>query len=707
MVAYFAAIPAVLYSVISHKMGINKDKKAVLFIDERTYKTRNLYFLTETLKKHNIFSDVIACKMILNFPSNMSVDIAEKQVIENYDNLIDKCGYDILSFEEIFMMNDSWEGVQGVYFNYKHIPYVWIETTKDYLPTPSVGLHGRCFTNLINKFKACGPMAEYATPCINDISELSKKQLERSGKNYICWNRDRCFNSLSDSEISSLFSAFELDKIEEIITESTLIIKNSFGYLIQFCNNLSPILNRNRYSKEEIFSIMDKVSIDFFASDSKKVYLKNHIHDPFDETKTKMLYGENTISLPNTPFEIMYRYFCANNIRFKKIIGAMSASLETLKNDCCDEFYPLGKNFAQSWWFYISLYVSLLFAYDQGFRKIYCNDFLVSQLDFLKKELKYDMEIYELKNNNLNEIKDSVIINDILSNKNFPFKAVDKTSIAIMINVDMADSFFDYSFDTLFPICIKKKQIGNVECDLLFRKETLWIYSPNSKIRKGAKSFVFEHTLKNLGMKVFSEEATFFQAFEIYEATKNKFQNKKLNQIIKQQQTQLDLLTQYVTEPHSIERSLISTTDFLMYLNILNVIKSKYLIILAVRDTPGNMLPEEIIEKIHSFGFTDFSKELWKMYIGVSLNSTIVFNKSGEKSEDSVTYILSGDNLNLNAVSKAWRNGNQASVVINGNECAVNIRGLNIVVYDVDKKQMIDSIGLDWHTENIRFIRKN
>lgn len=706
MIAYFAAIPAVLYPVICHKMGINNEKKAVLFIDENTYNTRNLFFLTKSLKDYNIFYDVIACKMRLNFPSNMSMDVAEKQVIENYDNIFDNCKYDILSFEEIFMMNDSWDGEQGVYFNYKHIPYIWVETTKNYFPVPSAELRGRCYVNLINKYKACGPLAEYASACINDLSDLSKEWLEKSGKKYICWNRDKCFNSFSEKEIDALISAFDLDKLEEIDTDSTLIIKNSFGYLMQFCNHISAILKRSHYSKEEIFSIMDKVSIDFFASDSKKVYLKNHIHDPLDETKTKLLYGEKIISLPNVLFEVMYRYFCVNNIRFKKVIGATSTSLEALKNDCCDEYYILGKDFARSWWFYISLYVSLLFAYEQGFRKIYCNDFLVSQLELLKKELKYDIEIYDFINNNLYELKDSAIINDTLSNTNFPLKAVDKSSIAILINVDMADSFLDCPFNTLIPICIQKKQIDDVECDLLFRKETLWIYSTSVKIKKGAKNFVFVHTLKNLGMKVFSEKTTSFQAFELYEAIKNKFENEKLNQIVKQQQTQLDLLTQYITNQHSFERSLISGTDILMYLNILNIIKSKYLIILAVRDTPGDLLPDEVIEKIHSLGFTDFCKELWRMYIGVSLKSTIVFNKSGEKIEAPVTYTLRGNNLNLNAVSKAWRNGNQASVVINGNEYSVNIRGLNFVVYDADNDKLVDSIGYDRHTNDERFVRK-
>lgn len=36
MIAYFAAIPVTLYPALCHKMAINKDKEAVLFVNGNT-----------------------------------------------------------------------------------------------------------------------------------------------------------------------------------------------------------------------------------------------------------------------------------------------------------------------------------------------------------------------------------------------------------------------------------------------------------------------------------------------------------------------------------------------------------------------------------------------------------------------------------------------------------------------------------------------
>ena len=54
--------------------------------------------------------------------------------------------------------------------------------------------------------------------------------------------------------------------------------------------------------------------------------------------------------------------------------------------------------------------------------------------------------------------------------------------------------------------------------------------------------------------------------------------------------------------------------DIDTYINILYKIKDHVIIVLSVKDTPGSNMSEEVLNKIKGMGFSNFSKELWRMY---------------------------------------------------------------------------------------------
>ena len=53
--------------------------------------------------------------------------------------------------------------------------------------------------------------------------------------------------------------------------------------------------------------------------------------------------------------------------------------------------------------------------------------------------------------------------------------------------------------------------------------------------------------------------------------------------------------------------------DIDTYINILYKIKDHVIIVLSVKDTPGSNMSEEVLNKIKGMGFSNFSKELWRM----------------------------------------------------------------------------------------------
>lgn len=141
--------------------------------------------------------------------------------------------------------------------------------------------------------------------------------------------------------------------------------------------------------------------------------------------------------------------------------------------------------------------------------------------------------------------------------------------------------------------------------------------------------------------------------------------------------------------------TLTDINNFDEYLDCLKNISSQYLVVLAVRDTPGDNLPDTIVNKIRNMGFTAFSKQRRRMYIGVAYKSLIVCDSQADKPEVKTEY--SNTWLSLKACSSPFTQDNCAKIIIGGIDYAVNQRGINIVVYDTDRKMLIDSVAFDQH----------
>lgn len=148
--------------------------------------------------------------------------------------------------------------------------------------------------------------------------------------------------------------------------------------------------------------------------------------------------------------------------------------------------------------------------------------------------------------------------------------------------------------------------------------------------------------------------------------------------------------------------------DIEIYLNKIQEIKDECYIFFVVKDTPGNCMPTDILNKIHDLGFISFSNELWRMYIGVRQSGHIIIDYvAGECEEPLNRKIQSKESTNIiELYSESWRNGNKCGVRINGIECSLNKRGINLVIYDDKCESVIDAIRFDSHDKNFIFERK-
>lgn len=153
--------------------------------------------------------------------------------------------------------------------------------------------------------------------------------------------------------------------------------------------------------------------------------------------------------------------------------------------------------------------------------------------------------------------------------------------------------------------------------------------------------------------------------------------------------------------------NLLNTRDMDIYLDMLKVVRSKYLIIICVKDIFGKNIPDSAFEKLGDLGFSALTKTPAVMYIGICSKGVMVLDKCADKPDDPVVYDGEVNGQKIHASSKSWNGGNVAEIIINDTNYSLNERGLNIVLYDCENKTAVDSVSYDSYMERALFYRKN
>lgn len=718
MIAYFAPLTTSFVHALSHKLMYHHDEECVLFIHAPLYRTRKLLFLREELKKNSIFNDVIAEDLLCprNIADNSPIEVVKQNVLDYFSSLFQKISYSPNEFSRIYVFNDNHGSDFTIYFNIMKIRYTWVQVTKNVIPSIHPVLN-KGYTNVIKIYKSLTPYAQYADACFRSDSVIP---VDFTDKPYTVWDMQKSLENINDNDMQKLYSCFGLDCFEMNYNQNqvnTLIIQNSYGLLKESItglnwgkNETSVSLGFGNYTLTEIFSIMDEVSLDFYAPDTESIYLKAHINEILDPNMISDVYQDRAILLPNIYFQILERFLAERGIKFDNVIATASTAIDGMSKDIYSKEYILEYDFSKTWWFYISLYTVLLFAKKNGFNSIYSTASVVSQLQNLSNKMECDIKVSKFDPGNIVNTKDSVVIVDLCDNfdQEFAYEKMDQSNVVAFINDGLSNSFINSDKCEFFtPICIKKDRLGEPVCDILFRNETVWLYSSNSEIRRKARTFKFERTLKFLDMRIHTDGITLPDSVELFQKRANSYMVEKTNLCLIEAEKKIEYLKILIQNPNTLTTILRKTNDIEEYLNVLEVVKHNYIIFLAVRDTPGNCLSMSVIDKIKMLGFSDFTKQLWVMYVGMLGKGTVICNKKGEKPEDKVEFIHtdinSGRKFELR--SQAWRNGNKAEILIDHMNYAVNVRGINIVVYDIESNTVIDSIGYDRHDPNGRFVR--
>lgn len=142
------------------------------------------------------------------------------------------------------------------------------------------------------------------------------------------------------------------------------------------------------------------------------------------------------------------------------------------------------------------------------------------------------------------------------------------------------------------------------------------------------------------------------------------------------------------------------------YLDMLSQYQQELIILIAVRDTPGFELTEDIDQKLARLGCRhSLIDKHWQSYIFVMDGGQII-SEMISKNEERVAYNGTILGKIYKVVSRSYRKGNIAAIMVDGIDYSENRRGLNIVVLDKNLNAVIDSVVFDTHAKGIPCYRE-
>lgn len=152
-----------------------------------------------------------------------------------------------------------------------------------------------------------------------------------------------------------------------------------------------------------------------------------------------------------------------------------------------------------------------------------------------------------------------------------------------------------------------------------------------------------------------------------------------------------------------------SEDDFLEYVKLLQYFARNYTVMLVSCDTPwGPNLTKEMTAALNHLGFTvDLFVKYRYSYAAIMDAGVLVFEQLSPSEKEPVerTITLGEDKIELLSAGYDTPQGSAAYITINGKIVSTRARGLNFVVYDKEKKQVLDAVNFDVFGNN--FIGKH
>lgn len=147
------------------------------------------------------------------------------------------------------------------------------------------------------------------------------------------------------------------------------------------------------------------------------------------------------------------------------------------------------------------------------------------------------------------------------------------------------------------------------------------------------------------------------------------------------------------------EQELHVCMSFSRYIELLkNLDKQKYLICIAAKDEAFTSLTQEHIRELNELGIlVNIKTEPYSSYLTILGDGKTLYENISDNDALSCEVTYLGNRISLE--SATFFVGNNCSITINNIDYAVNQRGLNFVIWNIETHQLVDSVAFDtWGT---------
>lgn len=723
---YYMCTASVFFSGISYSQGLGDGNQIVYLLDHGIASTRGYLPFFSAMKENGLCFDYIS---EINLLMPKSESCSEDEAIHNLCKYIERAiitsGYSLDDFERIYVFDDNWDVDFPTYLNIIHYRYTFIECLVHgiYKSSAIFDWINPIYNKIFDQFQPFNGLAEYADAVLPIESNEAQNEFDKRGKCYTTWDRQEALKRISQDNFHIILRSFgvplsrgSLNGAVMLLLNSNVVAENGLKYRYTFTPRLQNLLGIEDSSKDYFQSTMNNIVLDCIASNEHCVVIKTHPNDPISEESGRLLYGEDILILNNIPFEFLKRYFDEEKIVLKQAIGYISTSLQMLSSENYVSSVVLGKDVFCTFFFYISLYVITKLAEDNGL-KLAAENYMATQLKaLLEARKREDIDVIEdVHKPGAGTDEQVAVINSLMQGMaDIPrlINEYNKYRLLLFVNLELCDDciFPEQYLKKYMVIQIKEDEIRDLPVKTE-RDEYIWIYAKDQRNLRDLKIDAIEKTLPRRGLHFKTQVLTSAEKYEHYrQMTMESRFNYEMSEVQVRSQI-LQGLTEHLMEKDGYLRQeaasmLRCETDFNRYLRTLALMQKNVLILLAVRDTPGDHLSVQTLRLLHDLRFSNFQKRLWLMYTGISNKGEVLLNQSGGRPEETVTYEHHADRSlpDIFIQSSAWRKENVAIIRVDGKDYSANIRGINIVVYDLAANEVIDSVGYDRHTEDVKFV---
>lgn len=496
--------------------------------------------------------------------------------------------------------------------------------------------------------------------------------------------------SLNDGDAEKILECFGMS-IESLGAIKCMLLSNSEGYL---WSRIAQSGYNGRDQKEH--TLLYQLLIDFYSrSNINQMVIKPHPNNYVDWGK---YFNGIPVLNKNMPIELI---LLSKSCYLEDIVGLQTTAIDKIQKRVRNEIF-VGIDFAYYYHAICRLYVICecykkcqlnIPLHEYGFSNSFFTSFINYAMDAsisdtcVDDDPEYKGSIFKIY-----RYIDSMTFRDARR----AVQNLDNKSIIGVLSIVEENPIYRL-IKNCYPIVLRiiKKALKS-EIVLPLQDEYVLLFTKSPILKEKLQGVRVDKTLEITGVQLHAETLTDFETELFFEKINQHNEMKALNRYVQ-------VLTDSLMSNGIY--SLKGIFDFETYLANLRMLKD-VLIFIAIKDNAGKNFTYTAVKYWKALGLkTDIDILGWNSYLAIIDNDKVIYEVAGQR-EDPSEYCTTFDGIEVKMYSKSYNKGNLASILFDGKECAVNGRGINIVVYDKLNRQICDSVAFDTFLPVIKCSRK-